>query len=738
MPSLILGEEFRVGDFATMTILSIRDLSVNYATQDGTVQAVDGVSLDLEEGQRLGLIGESGCGKTTLLKAIVQVLPRNGRIAGGQILFKGMDLLQLPPAEMRQLRWREIATIPQASMDSLNPVQRVGSQLTKLLRVRGGYSKKAALKRAADLFDLVGLDTERLSHYPHEFSGGMKQRAVIAMALALEPSLLIADEPVTALDVIVQHQILEVLRELEQELNLTVMLITHDISVVAQVCDSVSVMYAGRIVEQAAAEPFFSSPAHPYSLGLQQAFPNLARPRDVLVSIEGYPPDLREPPSGCRFAERCPFVQEACHDSDPQLEAIGEGRAAACLRSNEMDALRVQSEDPSLWQRVEVAQGFAPTPSPLPEREGLIQPSLSAGTITPSLPVGEGAGGRGEENSDILLEMRDVSKRFKIGGGLAGLLRGDKEQTLYAVNNISFSLKRGESLGLAGESGCGKSTTGKLLVKLIDASDGEIIFDGADLAGMDDDSLLAFRSRVQLMFQNPFEALNPRFTLYRSLTEPLIIHGWKDENARLDRVIETLDRVNLRPAEVFLDKYPHQLSGGQLQRVVLARALVLHPDFLVADEPVSMLDVSVRAGILNTTRRLARELGLATVYISHDLSLLQYTCDRIAIMYLGEIVEIGPSDQVINNPQHPYTKALIAAVPVPDPTIENPPLRIQEGVPRPTEQFIGCPFAQRCPDAMEACLTVRPPQIIDENEHGAQCHLYGEYRDSPKLERQLP
>ncbi len=702
-----------------MTILSIRDLIVEYATQEGAVQAVDGVSLDVAEGQHLGLIGESGCGKTTLLKAVVQVLPRNGHITAGKILFKGRDLLQLSRMEMRQLRWREIATIPQASMDSLNPVQRVGGQLMKLLRIRGGYDKRAARRRAVDLFDLVGLDTERLMHYPHEFSGGMKQRAVIAMALALEPSLLIADEPVTALDVIVQHQILEVLRELEQELNLTVMLITHDISVVAQVCDSVAVMYAGRIVEQAASEPFFHAPAHPYSLGLQQAFPNLARPRDVLVSIEGYPPDLREPPAGCRFAERCPFVQEACHEIDPRLEIVGDDRLAACLRSAEMESLRAQAEDPRLWQQVEVAQGFAPTPIP-----------VAAGRGEPLGPPSEGL------DESPLLEIRDVSKRFKIGGGLSGLLRGDKEQTVYAVNKISFTLRRGESLGLAGESGCGKSTTGKLLVKLLDSSDGEILFAGDDLAKLEKDELLAFRRRSQLMFQNPFEALNPRFTLYRSLTEPLIIHGWKDENRRTQRVIETLDRVNLRPAEVFLDKYPHQLSGGQLQRVVLARALVLHPDFLVADEPVSMLDVSVRAGILNTTRRLASELGLATVYISHDLSLLQYTCDRIAIMYLGEIVEIGPSSEVINNPQHPYTKALIAAVPVPDPTVENPPLRIQEGVPRPTEQFIGCPFAQRCPDVMQACLDTRPPAIHDEYSHAAQCHLYGEHRDSPKLRDQ--
>ena len=620
-----------------MTILSIRDLQVNYATQTGIVQAVDGVSLDVDEAQHLGVIGESGCGKTTLLKAIVQVLPRNGSIPAGKILYKGTDLLSLSPGEMRQLRWREIATVPQASMDSLNPVQRVGKQLLQLLTVRGGYDKRAAHRRAVDLFELVGLDPERLDHYPHEFSGGMKQRAVIAMALALKPSLLIADEPVTALDVIVQHQILEVLERLQTELNLTVVLITHDISVVAQVCDSVSVMYAGRIVEQADAEPFFKSPNHPYSLGLQQAFPNLVRPRDILVSIEGYPPDLRHPPTGCRFAERCPFVQEQCHQNDPRLEIVGDNRLAACLRSSEMDMLRKQAEDPNLWRKVEVVQQLAE----------------EYGVDTTGTSIDSNGNKPTSKSDEVLVEVRNVSKQFKIGGGLAGLIRGDKEQIVYAVNKISFSLKRGESLGLAGESGCGKSTTGKLLVKLIDTSEGDIIFDGVNLSTLDEKELLEFRSRVQLMFQNPFEALNPRFTLYRSLTEPLVIHGWKNEKERLDRVVETLDRVNLRPAHAFLDKYPHQLSGGQLQRVVLARALVLHPDFLVADEPVSMLDVSVRAGILNTTRRLARELGLATVYISHDLSLLQYTCDRIAIMYLGEIVEMGPSREIISNPQHP-------------------------------------------------------------------------------------
>lgn len=679
-----------------MALLEIKDLSVIYQSQRGTVRAVDGVSLDVEAVQHLGVIGESGCGKTTLIRALTRVLPRNGQIDGGQILFKGQDLLELSARQMRALRWREIATIPQASMDSLNPVQRVGSQLEEILTVRGDHGRRSARRRATDLFELVGLDVAALGRYPHEFSGGMKQRAVIAMALALEPSLLIADEPVTALDVIVQHQILEVLQRLEEELELTVLLITHDISVVAQVCDSVAVMYAGKIVEQCPAAPFFGSPFHPYSLGLQNAFPNLARPRDVLVSVEGYPPDLVAPPEGCRFAPRCPFVEPRCRQYEPPLEIVDVQHLSACLRSNEMEELRPQAANPALWLR-ELPQ----------ERTGYFD-----------------SGADGSEAAEILLDVQAVSKRYRVGGGMAGLF-GRGAQTVHAVNQISFQMSKGESLGLAGESGCGKTTTGKMLVKLLDPSEGRITFAGHDLTGLNRDELLEFRSRVQLMFQNPFEALNPRFTIYRSLAEPLIIHGWRDDSKRLSRVRQILERVNLRPPDFFLDKYPHQLSGGQLQRVVLARSLILEPLFLVADEPVSMLDVSVRAGILNTMRDLAREMGLTTVYISHDLSLLQYTCDRIAIMYLGQIVELGSAKQIIADPQHPYTRALVSAVPIPDPSLRQPELEIGRGIPQATDLPDGCLFQDRCPAVMDICRTLDPPRVRVSGRE-VLCHLYEE------------
>ena len=689
-----------------MSILEVRNLSVGYQTEQNMVHAVDGVSLHVTEGKALGLIGESGCGKTTLMRSIVQVMASNARVLGGEVLFQGKDLLKLTPREMRALRWREIAFIPQASMDSLDPVKPVGRQVESVLRVRGDFDRRTAKVRAVDLFEMVGLDTANLDRYPHEFSGGMKQRAIIAMALALNPTLLIADEPVTALDVIVQHQVLDVFKRLQEDLNLTVLLITHDISVVAQLCDAVAVMYAGQIVEEAQATPFFHTPFHPYSLGLQNAFPNLVEPKDVLIAIDGYPPDLSAPPAGCRFAERCPFVEAACLEATPPMVDIEPNHPVACFRADEMAALREKAADPALWLPDDLMAQIAGDST---EQSYWTAPDVEASVN------GDGA--------SSFVAVNQLTKQYRIGGGFGGILRGQSAQLVHAVNDISFQLKRGESLGLAGESGCGKTTTGKLLVKLLEVTSGEIEFDGEVVANLKGEPLKQYRRRVQFMFQNPFEAFNPRFTLYRSLSEPLIIGGWQDESERRAQILATLEKVNLRPPEAFLDKYPHQLSGGQLQRVVLARSLVLEPDFLIADEPVSMLDVSVRAGILNTMRGLAREMDLTTIYISHDLSLLQYTCDRIAVMYLGNIVEIGPSQQVIENPQHPYTQALVSAVPVPDPVLPRAKPRIGDGSPQATNIPIGCAFQDRCPDVMDICRQTVPAAVEMGQRHKASCHL---------------
>lgn len=678
-------------------MLEIDDLRTTYQTRRGLVHAVDGVSFQVERGKIVGLIGESGCGKSTLARSIVRVLPVNGQIRGGKIQFQGNDLLRLSEAEMRKVRWRQIALIPQASMDSLNPVRRVGAQFEEVLVVRGGLTRKASKSRTIELAELVGLDVASLSRYPHEFSGGMKQRAVIGMALALRPSVLIADEPVTALDVIVQRQILDVIQRLQRELHLTILLITHDVSVVAQIADSVLVMYAGQLVEQATTDQFFNAPSHPYSLGLKHAFPNIHGQQNRLISIRGYPPDLISPPQICRFVPRCPFAEPKCHEQEARLQDIAVGHRTSCLRAEDMDALRQEAARPQTWV------GDCATDRPRRADTETVEHSPGA----------------------TLIEVRGLSKTYRINPGLRGVLSGRNVRNVYAVNDVTFSIRRGESLGLAGESGCGKTTVGKLLVKLLEPSRGSVFFDGKDLAELSGAPLKEFRRRAQLMFQNPFEALNPRFPIYRSLLEPLKIHGWSSEAKLKDRLLETLERVKLEPTESFLAKFPHEFSGGQLQRVTLARALVLEPDFLVADEPVSMLDISVRAGILNTMKDLTNELGLTSLYISHDLSLLKYTCDRIAVMYLGHSVEIGPADELVAKPCHPYTQALIAAVPVPDPGVTSQLLRIDERKISSAEATpSGCPFFQRCPEAMEICKEAPPPEITVGNQHRVNCHLY--------------
>jgi peptide/nickel transport system ATP-binding protein len=646
---------------------------------------VNGVSFSLERGETLALVGESGCGKSATAMSLTRLLPAGAARVSGSIRFQGDDLLTMSEPDLREIRGRQIAMVFQDPMSSLNPVRTIGIQMEEMLRVHLKMSRRQARARSVELLASVGIPSpaRQLHAYPHQLSGGMRQRVMIAMAISCEPQIVVADEPTTALDVSIQAQILELLRRVTEVHRTALLMVSHDLSVVAGLADRIAVMYAGEIVESGATGGVFAHPTHPYTLGLLACIPRLDSPRtETLRSIEGGLPDPHKTKVGCPFAPRCSFVMERCLVDPPVLEEKRPQQGAACWA--DLSDARLE------WQ----------------------QPSAAGGPAAPDRDQHVAAGG-------TLLEVADLKVHFPVGAYVP--LR--PRLTLRAVDGISFEVPRGHTLGIVGESGCGKSTTGRAILRLIEPTEGAVRFEGREVTRMGDDELRRLRPRMQMVFQDPYSSLNPRLSVQAAIGEPLVVHDAPEKKALPERVAELLEMVGL-PVRL-ADRYPHQLSGGQRQRVSIARALALHPSLIVADEPTSALDVSVRAQILNLMRDLQVEHELTYIFISHDLSIIRHMSNVVAVMYLGKVVEIADRDTIYANPQHPYTQALLAVVPVPDPEVERRRRRapIQGDIPNPAHPPEGCRFNTRCPLAFDRCFKEEPPLTDLGRGHRAACFL---------------
>jgi peptide/nickel transport system ATP-binding protein len=681
----------------TEPLLTVDNLEVTFRNGDSNVFAVRGVSYSVNEGEFLGIVGESGSGKSVSSMAVMGLLPSSADVAGS-IKFAGQELLGLSDRELSRIRGKEIGMIFQDPLSALTPVYTVGQQIAEALRLHDSViTQRAAEARSVELLKLVGIPSpeRRAKAFPHEFSGGMRQRAMIAIAIANNPRLIIADEPTTALDVTIQAQILEVMQTAKELTGAAVVLITHDLGVVAGNADRVAVMYAGRIIESAPVVPLFHEPVMPYTIGLLRSMPNMATTRDVrLVPLEGRPPLLTVQPTGCPFADRCPAVLARCRTAEPALVPIAtplasrEERTVACVRANE------------------IATG-ALLRSEIFPRPDAVEPII-----------------QDVDSTEKVLEVFDVVKEFPLTKG--GVFRR-RVGTVHAVDGVSFDLHQGQTLGLVGESGCGKTTTIMQILELQGAERGTITVKGKNTANLTKNERRALRKDIQVVFQDPMASLDPRMTVEDIIGEPLTVHKVSATEIRR-RVAEALDLVGLEPS--YAGRYPHEFSGGQRQRIGIARALIVEPKILVLDEPVSALDVSVQAGVINLLEDLAARLGLSYLFVAHDLAVVRHIADQVAVMYLGRIVEYGKSEEIFLNPRHPYTVALLSAVPVPDPDIERDRQRIllTGDLPSPTESFAGCRFRGRCPlyqmlpdDKKQVCIDVDPHRRPVEGREVA-CH----------------
>jgi peptide/nickel transport system ATP-binding protein len=703
-------------------VLEITNLSTHIKQSTTTVQAVGNVDLRLEPGETLGLVGESGCGKSMTGLSIMRLLPPGGEIVSGSIKLNGAELTALPEPEMCQVRGNEIAMVFQDPLTSLDPTKTIGSQVAEPVRQHRGASKQEAAQRAIEVLALVGLPrpAERLDDYPHQLSGGMRQRVMIATALACEPKVLIADEPTTALDVTIQAQILDLLDDLKARLGMAMVLITHDMGVIAGHTDRVNVMYAGRIVETALTGELFAHMHHPYAQSLLASIPLLSQDRNLrLLSIPGLPPDLGHPPAGCRFAARCRLATDRCRAEEPSLIGADLQHLYSC------------------WHPVDGPLTPAEILAAAAQQDRLAQPAGSAEAVTQTAPAAAAVADRAgaaapiavvadrtvtsgdRDGSGSLLELAGLVKEYKVTSGILQRTVG----SVHAVSGVSFSVAAGETFGLVGESGCGKTTIGKMVVALERPTEGSVRLRGIDVSGLRGEKLRTYRRDLQMMFQDPYASLDPRMRVGATIREPMVIQGLGSRKEQDDRVYQLLTEVGLPRNAV--ERFPHEFSGGQRQRIGLARALTLNPQVIVADEPVSALDVSIRAQVLNLMKRLQAAHGLTYIVISHDLAVVKYMADRIGVMYLGKLVELGSGTDIYERYAHPYTAGLLSAIPIPDPAAERTEskLGIRGELPSAIHPPSGCRFRTRCQFAQEICVDQEPELRPFGPGHVAACHF---------------
>jgi len=658
-------------------VLSVQELGITYLTMGENIPAVRKVSFDVWPGEALALVGESGSGKSTIAYAIMRYLPGNGRITRGKIFFQGVNIFRLTVNELFSLRGRKTSLVPQDPLTSLNPSHRVGEQIAEILKIHLQMSKKEAYDRTIEMLNQVSMPDPPViaRKYPHEISGGQQQRVLIAMAFCAHPDLLIMDEPTTGLDVTTEARILDLIEEMKQKYNTAILYITHNLGVVQRLCERVAIIYAGEIVEKGDVVSVFNRPSHPYTLGLLRCIPKIHSKvsQEKLDAIEGFLPNLAHLSPSCIFAPRCPYVEDRCRSEIPPLIDIGLNRLSKCFLSKK----------------------------PVNSNKLLLNREKSRIESGPSSDVCK----------EALLEVNGLKKVYHIRKG-----------NLRAVDGISFECKKGEILGIVGESGCGKTTLARCIVGLAYLNGGKILFDRRNIGVISQKRSKELHQKIQIVFQDPEATLNPQKTVEQILTRPLTLHSLVPKGERRKQVVELLESVNLN--ERFLSRYPHELSGGEKQRVGIARAFATRPELIICDEPISSLDVSVQAGIINLLIELQKVHNISYIFIGHDLNVVRHISNRIIVMYMGKICEVGKSYELFEPPYHPYTEALLSAVPILQPNVIQKRIRLEGPVPSPINLGQGCPFHTRCPRKIgDTCVHTPPLERKVTPSHTITCHI---------------